>query len=235
MTQPETTTEPSRTPVLRWLVLGALILATLVLGFMYLEPFKAWVGTLGAWGPLVFVVGYAVAVVGFVPGAALTLAAGAIFGVVAGTAYVFIAATVGSCAAFLIARYLARAAIEKRIEGNPKFAAVDHAIAGEGLKITFLLRLSPAFPFVLLNYALGLTRVSFADYAIASIGMLPGTLLYVYLGSLAGLAASGSVAGEGGMLRQVFFFGGLVATVLVTVLITRTAKRALDAATAEQE
>ena len=91
---------------------------------------------------------------------------GAIFGVIAGTAYVFIAATIGACGAFLVARYFVRKSIEARLAGNEKFAAIDRAIAGEGRKITFLLRLSPVFPFNLLNYALGLTRVGFADSAI---------------------------------------------------------------------
>src|SRR5262249_36543250 len=145
---------------------------------------------LGAWGPIVFIVGYAVATVAFVPGSVLTLAAGAIFGLAPGVVYVFIAAVLGSTAAFLVSRYVARQVIERRLKDNPRFAAIDRAVGAQGRKIVFLLRLSPVFPFNLLNYALGLTQVRFADYLIASIGMLPGTLLFVYYGKLAGDVAA---------------------------------------------
>ena len=182
----------------KWLRIAAVILAAaglLLLGRAlggYVEPFRQRVEGLGVLGPVVFVLGYAAAVVAFVPGSALTLAAGAIFGVAKGTAVVFVAALLGSGAAFLIARYFARSAVERRIAGNVQFAAIDRAIGREGRKIAFLLRLSPAIPFTLLNYALGLTRIRFADALLASVGMLPGTLLYVYLGSVAGDAASAS-------------------------------------------
>jgi uncharacterized membrane protein YdjX (TVP38/TMEM64 family) len=199
-----------------------------------IDAFEAFVQGLGWWGPVVFVLGYAVGVVGFVPGSALTLAAGAIFGLGSGVAYVFTAAVLGSTASFLIARYLARAAVERRIAGNPRFAAIDRAIGRDGLKITLLLRLSPAFPFSLLNYVLGLTRVSLRDYLIAAAGMLPGTVLYVYTGKLAAdvaSAAAGGAAPEGA--RALLLGIGLLATAAVTVLITRVARRALAEATGE--
>jgi uncharacterized membrane protein YdjX (TVP38/TMEM64 family) len=197
--------------------------------------FAAWVKGLGFWGPAVFVAGYALAVVAFVPASLMTLAAGAIFGVAAGTLYVFAAATLGSCLAFLVSRYLARAAIERRLAGNPRFAAIDRAIGAEGRKIVLLLRLSPAFPFNLLNYALGLTRVRFADYAIASVGMLPGTLLYVYLGRVVGdlAALAGGVRPERGPGQNLLLGVGLLATAVATALITRIARRALADATGE--
>lgn len=198
----------------------------------YVEPFRAWVADLGAVGPAVFALVYAAAVVAFVPGSALTLAAGAIFGVATGAITVFVAAVVGSCAAFLIARYLARSAVEARIAKNEKFAAVDRAIGREGRKIAFLLRLSPAIPFTLLNYALGLTRVSFRDYLLASLGMIPGTLLYVYLGAVAGDAASAS-AGNAEVWQTVLKAVGLVATAAVTIYVTVLARRALREATGE--
>lgn len=195
----------------------------------YLPQFAAWVNGLGVWGPLVFILGYAAAVVAFVPGSVLTLAAGAIFGLGAGVAYVFVAAVLGSSAAFLIARYLARGAVERRLAGTPRFAAIDRAVGTQGRKIVFLLRLSPAFPFTLLNYALGLTRVRFADYVLASVGMLPGTLLYVYYGKLAGdvaaLAGGATVAKGPGYYALLAL--GLAATIAVTAVVTRTARRAL--------
>jgi uncharacterized membrane protein YdjX (TVP38/TMEM64 family) len=198
----------------------------------YVEPFRHAVQGLGVWGPVVFVLGYALAVVAFVPGSALTLAAGAIFGVARGTALVFVAAVLGSSAAFLIARYLARGAVERRLAGNPQFAAIDRAIGREGRKIAFLLRLSPAIPFTLLNYALGLTRVRFGDALLASLGMLPGTLLYVYLGSVAGDAASAS-AGGAELGQTAVKAIGLAATAAVTVYVTLLARRALREATGD--
>jgi uncharacterized membrane protein YdjX (TVP38/TMEM64 family) len=201
----------------------------------YIPAFQQWVEGLGAFGPIAFILGYALAVVAFIPGSALTLASGAIFGVAKGTLLVFAAALLGSTAAFLIARHGARAAIEKRIAGDPRFAAIDRAIGGEGRKIVFLLRLSPIFPFNLLNYGLGLTRVRLLDYVIAGAGMLPGTLLYVYLGSAAGqaVAAAGGAAPGRSPAEWALFGVGLAATVLVTVTVTRIARRALRDATGQ--
>ena len=229
----------TRSPALRWLALFAGAVALVWLGRAAggeLSAFVTWVRTLGALAPLVFIAVYAVGVVAFVPGSVLTLAGGALFGVVAGTAYVFVAASLGACAAFGLARTVARGAIERRVAASPRFAAIDRAIAADGRRITFLLRLSPVFPFTLLNYALGLTRVRFADYALACLGMLPGTLLYVYLGSLAGdlaALASGATPARGGWLERGFFVVGLGVTAFVTVLITRTARRALREATGD--
>lgn len=195
----------------------------------YVPRFAEWVDGLGALGPLVFILGYAVAVVAFVPGSLLTLAAGAIFGLAEGTIYVFLAATLGATGAFLIARYAARATIERRVKGDPRFAAIDRAIGQEGRKIAFLLRLSPVFPFNLLNYALGLTKVGLGDYLVACLGMLPGTLLYVYTGKLAGdvAAVSGGAAPERGVGYWTLLVVGLLATAGVTVYVTRLARRAL--------
>jgi len=115
-------------------------------------------------------------------GSALTLGAGILFGVLRGSIIVSIAATLGATAAFLIARYVAREWVARKIAAHPKFAAVDQAVASEGWKMVGLIRLSPIFPFSLMNYAFGLTRVSLRDYFFASwIGMLPGTVMYVPL------------------------------------------------------
>jgi uncharacterized membrane protein YdjX (TVP38/TMEM64 family) len=200
-----------------------------------LPRFAAWVDGLGVWGPAVFIFGYVVAAVAFVPASLLTLAAGAIFGLTRGAAYVFVAAVLASSIAFLIARHLARHAIERRVAGNPRFAAVDRAVGAQGRKIVFLLRMSPVFPFNLLNYGLGLTRVRFVDYVVASLGMIPGTLLYVYYGKLAGDVATlaGGVAVEKGAGYWAVLVLGLVATVVVTTIVTRIARRALAEATGE--
>src|SRR5215210_6972865 len=195
----------------------------------YVLQFAEWVDGLGAWGPVVFILGYAVAAVAFIPGSLLTLAAGIIFGLAKGTVYTLIGATLGASLAFLVARYVARGRIERRIEGNARFAALDRAVGREGFKIVALLRLSPIFPFNLLNYALGLTKVRFLDYLLASIAMLPGTLLYVYYGKAAGslAAVAGGVKAERGAEYWLTLGIGLVATIAVTTVITRLAGRAL--------
>jgi len=149
-----------------------------------------WIGKLGPWGPVIFVGIYVVATVFFIPGSVLTLGAGAVFGVGFGSVCVSISATLGATAAFLVGRYLARDAIARKIEKNEKFAAIDRAVADEGWKIVLLTRLSPLFPYTLLNYAFGLTRVRLGHYVLASwIGMVPGTVMYVYLGSLINVSA----------------------------------------------
>jgi uncharacterized membrane protein YdjX (TVP38/TMEM64 family) len=214
--------------------LGALIALGRVAGG-YIPAFQAWVEGLGPLGPIAFVVGYAVAVIAFIPGSALTLAGGAVFGVAQGTLLVFVAALLGSTGAFLVARHLARDAIERRIAGDDRFAAIDRAIGGQGRKIVLLLRLSPIFPFNLLNYGLGLTRVSLVDYVTAGVGMLPGTLLYVYLGSAASqaVAAAGGAAPGRTPAEWALFGVGLLATAVVTVSVTRIARRALREATGQ--
>jgi uncharacterized membrane protein YdjX (TVP38/TMEM64 family) len=206
----------------------AVVAAVLGAIFYYRGPIRAevqalaeWVETLGPLGPLVFIALYVAAAVAFVPGSILTVSAGAIFGVLAGTVYVFIGATIAACISFALARGVLRKGIERRLENNPRLGAIDRAIAAEGRKIVFLLRLSPLFPFSLGNYALGLTRVRFADYALACLGMLPWTFVYVYLGSLAGDLALG------------WKVVGLVITGVGVFLAARLAKNALDRATAE--
>jgi uncharacterized membrane protein YdjX (TVP38/TMEM64 family) len=177
---------------------------------------------------------YAVACVAFVPASLLTLAAGALFGVVKGTIFVMLGATIGALGAFLIARYVARDWVAGRVLKDARFASIDAAIAEQGRKVVFLLRLSPVIPFNVLNYALGLTRVRVADYVLASAGMLPGTVLYVYSGKLAGVVAGAADAGappKGPAFYAVLGLG-LAATAAVTVLITRVARKALADATA---
>ncbi len=183
-----------------------------------------WIANLGLSGPIVFLVLYVLACVCFVPGSVLTLGAGALFGVVKGTIMVSLSATLGATAALLVGRYLARDWVARKIEKNPQFRAVDRAVAEKGWKIVLLTRLSPAFPFNLLNYAFGLTHIGLRDYLLASwIGTLPGTILYVYIGSLAQAGARHTTAAEWA-LRAV----GLLATLAVTVVLTRVAKKALS-------
>jgi uncharacterized membrane protein YdjX (TVP38/TMEM64 family) len=161
--------------------------------------------------------------------------AGLLFGVVWGSVYVFVASTAGAILAFWIGRYLLRDWVAKKIDGNAKFQAIDTAVGQSGFKIVLLTRLSPAFPFNLLNYAYGVTGVSLRDYSLASIGMIPATILYVYIGSLAGsiatLGTNTKVSDPKIQLAAQVL--GLVATIVVTVYITRLAQKALAETIAE--
>ncbi|MCH9649492.1 MAG: TVP38/TMEM64 family protein [Deltaproteobacteria bacterium] len=189
-----------------------------------------WVEAQGKWGPIVFILGYVLAALIMIPGSLLTASAGFVFGLAKGTLVVAIASTLGACLAFVIGRYLARRVIEKKIATLPRFAAVDRAVGREGLKIVSLLRLSPVFPFSLLNYGLGLTGVRFRDYLVACLAMLPGSFLYVYYGVTAKNLADLAGGGAKGTGHWLFLGLGLAATVAVTAVITRLAKRALKEA-----
>jgi uncharacterized membrane protein YdjX (TVP38/TMEM64 family) len=231
---PQSSPSKSRGKLILYAVIGLALLAAVLLGGRqiagYIPRFAEWVASLGVWGPVVFILGYAIAAIAFVPGSLLTLAAGIIFGLAQGTIYTLIGATLGASGSFLIARYLARRRIEQKIAGNAKFAAIDQAVGREGFKIVALLRLSPVFPFNLLNYALGLTKVPFLQYLVACLAMLPGTLLYVYygkaLGSLAALASGGPKTQKGPEF-WIFLGIGLLATLVVTTFVTRLAGKAL--------
>jgi uncharacterized membrane protein YdjX (TVP38/TMEM64 family) len=226
----------------RWLklILMAIsgLLALLVLSQLpiqaYLQQALAWVQSLGSWGAIAFVLIYALATVLFLPGSLLTLGGGALFGLVWGTVWVFSGAMLGATLAFLVGRYGARAWVQQKIAGNTQFQAIDAAVAQQGKKIVLLTRLSPVFPFNLLNYAFGLTQVSLFDYVVGSLGMFPGTVMYVYIGSLAGSLASLGAASQSNIppaaqqLRLGLQILGLVATVGVTLYITRIARKALD-------
>jgi len=190
-----------------------------------------WVRGAGLTGVSVYFATYVAAAVLLLPGSVLTLGAGFIYGPLRGTLLVSPASVAGATLAFFLGRSLARDWIAARVAKNAKFATMDEAVGKNGFKLVLLLRLSPVFPFSVLNYALGLTRVSARDYILGSfLGMLPGTFLYVYLGSLITNAAQ-LLSGHrpsGGVWQQILFWGGLVATVLVTTIITRIAKQALN-------
>lgn len=204
----------------------------------YLQQFLEWTKDIGPLGYVIFIAAYILATVLFLPGSILTLGAGAIFGLGGGFIAVSAGSTLGAAAAFLVGRFLARDAIAGKVEGNQRFAAIDRAVGREGFKIVFLTRLSPIFPFNLLNYAYGLTKVKFGPYVLASwIGMIPGTLMYVYLGAAAGAVAAAAAGGEGsdaGVMGLVLKLVGLAATIVVTIYVTRIARRALADATDEQ-
>lgn len=224
--------------IARWIdVASAVVLVACLLILARLLPFEqavlalqSGVGRLGAFGPLVFAGAYILAGLLFLPGSALTIAAGAVFGLLWGTAIVSVASTTTAALAFLVARYLARARVERAAQRYRRFAAIDQAIGRGGWKIVALLRLSPAVPYSLGNYLYGLTPIQFLPYVLASWAfMLPGTFLYVYIGHLgaAGVKAAGGGADALGWGRAALLAAGLAATVVVTVYVTRLARRAL--------
>jgi len=192
-----------------------------------LRSFQGWVVGLGPLGWLLYALVYAVCCVLFVPASILTLGAGALYGLGTGVAIVLAGATLGATLSFLLAKSILRKKIEKMTAGNAKFTALDRAIAKEGAKIVFLVRLSPVFPFTYINYAFGLTGVRTLPYVLASfVGMIPGTFAYVYLGAAARTAASGEVDAT----RKALQIGGAVVAVVVSLFVARVAAKAIRSA-----
>jgi uncharacterized membrane protein YdjX (TVP38/TMEM64 family) len=193
----------------------------------WIRAFIGWVQQLGPLGVIVFILAYALATVLFLPGWIFTVSAGLIYGVFVGTLVALTGAIIGATLAFLIARYLLRRNIEEWTRKNPRFRAIDEAIGKNGWKIVGLLRLSPLIPFNLSNYFYGITSISFGAYvAVSAVGMIPGTLLYAYLGAIGQAGISGGTA-QHSKWQYVLLAVGLVATIAVTVLVSRIAKNAL--------
>ncbi len=221
-----------------WLGLGlglALLLALLLrpgsLGYLLYRALL-WVQDQGAVGVIAYIGIYNLATVLFVPGALLTLGGGALYGVLWGSVYALGAATLGATMAFAIGRYLARGAVCRRLRSHPHFQALDVAVTRSGFKIVLLTRLSPILPFNLLNYAYGVTNVSLKHYLLGSLGMVPGTVMYVYLGALAGdIATLGSqphLTPEAQLIQGLLHTLGLVATAAATLAISRHAQHTLQ-------
>ncbi len=194
----------------------------------WLKYFLDWTKGLGPLGPVVLAGVYILACVLFLPGSVLTLGAGAAFGFVKGFLAVSVGSVLGAAAAFLVGRFLARDWVAAKIAENPKLKALDEAVAREGKKIVFLTRLSPVFPFNLLNFFYGVTRISLGDYMLASwIGMMPGTIVYVLIGT-ATRGFAEAATGETDPLKNALLVVGVVATLLVTGYVSKLAKQALN-------
>ena len=197
----------------------------------WLTNFNDWVGQMGVAGIFIFIVVYAVATVLLAPGAILTIGAGFAFGLWKGFLAVSAGATLGAALAFLVARFIARDKIEAITQRNEKFRNIDEAVGKQGVKLIFLLRLTPVIPFNFSNYFYGLTGVKFWPYVFASwIGMMPGTFLYVYIGTAgkaAVAAAAGGAAVKHGWQYWTFLVIGFAATVTVTIWVTKIARDAL--------
>lgn len=220
----------------RRIVIAVLLLVALGAALVLL-PVREWLAAVLEWSAahreiawVLFVALYVVATVALAPGLILTVAAGALFGLAQGVVLVSLSSVLGATAAFFVGRTVARQWVGEKIRRWPRFAALDRALAERGFWIVLLTRLSPVFPFNLLNYAYGVSSVRPRDYVLGSwIGMFPATVLYVYAGSAAASltqALAGAVdTGAGG---RVLLWGGLAATLVVTVLVTRRARRALE-------
>ncbi len=204
---------------------------------LFLLPVGGWIAALAEWargagvaGALGFAAIYAFATVLLLPGSLFTLGAGLVWGPLLGVLVAWPAATLGAILSFVAGRTIARGAVSRAAARRPRLAAVEEAISRDGFRIVLLLRLSPLFPFNLVNYASALTPVRLRDFAVATaVGIVPGSFLYAYLGSVLGSAAA-LAAGErpdAGAAGQVLFWGGLAATAAVTAIVTRTARRAL--------
>jgi uncharacterized membrane protein YdjX (TVP38/TMEM64 family) len=193
-----------------------------------LEDFQLWVHGLGALGYVIYALVYALCCVLLIPASALTIGAGALFGFVAGSIVVVTGATLGAMAAFLLARTALRGRIERKMAASPRLAAVDRAIAREGTKIMLLMRISGFPPFTWINYALGLTAVSFRSYAWTTfLGMIPGALAFTY----AGVAGAAAVSGEG---NRVTLAASAAGAIVVVIYVGRIASRAIRRAGVEQ-
>jgi len=203
-------------------------------GFLFLPvrewfmQFEGYVKSLGSIGPIAVAVAYVISTVLFIPGSALTIGSGTLFGLKTGFLVVLVGANVGALCGFLLARTLLREKVARWADANPKFRSLDRAIGRQGLKMVFLIRLSPVFPFSLLNYLLGLTAVKTGAYALGNLlGMLPGILLYVYIGAAARDALTGQMAASASIFQQILKYVGLVATIAVVVVVTRIARNAM--------
>ena len=219
--------------ILKLIAAIALLIALLLFGrevATRIPTFVTWVQTLGVWGPLAFVLGYGVAALVLAPAVLLTLAAGALWGFLRGVIYVALGASFGAALAFLAARYIVRQYVEAYVNRHPRLAAIDRAVEAEGVRLVFLLRLSPLVPYVLLNYVLGISRVRFRDYMIGWTGQLPLIAAYVYAGKAAGdlaTLAAGAATPRGATYYWLLALG-LASTALATALVTRAAARAVE-------
>ena len=180
-------------------------------------------------GMVAFVPLYALWVTLLLPGVWASMLAGVLYGTWLGSGVVFVGACLGAVVVFLLGRSVLRGWARRRLEQLPKLQAVERAVSKEGLKLVLLTRLSPAFPFSLLNLAYGLSEVSLRDYSLGLIGILPGTILFCALGALAGdVARFGEVlGGEADGFTWGLRVVGVLATVAVVWLVSRAARQAL--------
>ena len=221
--------QPMRQRALLFIVVSIIVAVSLWVFLAHRSALPDAIRRGGAWSPVIYIACYVVLTAAFVPAGALTLLGGAIFGVLEGATLAFAGAMIASWVAFLSARYLARGMVQSRIERTPRLAHIVEAVSHQGRRVVFLLRLSPVIPFSLVNVSSGITNIRFVDFALAGVGMIPVSLLYAYYG-----AALGEVVALSGRehpadtMHCVFLALGLIATLVVTIIVGRIAKRSLD-------
>ncbi len=203
-------------PIVAGLAAGQLLLP-------WIPRFGEFVQSMGVWAPIVFVAVYIAGIVLMMPVFLLIMVGGAVFGIVQGTLLAMLSALVGGTLAFLIGRHFAREQVAKRVASHPVLSSIDRVIGEDGMKLVFLLRLSPAVPFVLSNYTLGVTRVRLRDFVLGTFGLVPIVAMYAAFGSAAGaVTADGRPA-----VSPLVMAAGVVATVVLGLLLARIVQRAL--------
>jgi len=226
------------------LIILLVIIAALIVGIVvfkiqkYIPVALNYIAKLGVWGGVIFVAIYVVATVCFIPGSLLTLGGGFVFKLKWGVFLVWLGATIGATLAFLLGRTALRSWIAEKVQQYPRFRAVDAAVNKRGWVIVLLLRLTPILPFNLLNYALALTDVKFLQYFLpTAFGMIPGTTLYVYFGSLASDIADIAAGHVGPSLtvQIIIWVASGVGIIVTVVVITIFAKREMNKALAEED
>lgn len=217
------------------IALVVIALAAIVVAFrllpvaQWLTAFRTWVSGLGFAGYVLYALVYAACVVLFIPASILTLGAGATFGVIRGTIVVVIGATLGATLAFIVARTIARKRVEAMAANDRRFRALDRAITSEGAKIVLLVRLAVVFPFTYSNYVFGLTGVRVMPYALATfIGIIPGSIAFVYIGAAAAAATAGTV-------KIVVYVVGAVVALIASAFVGRVAVKAIHRAGIDEE
>jgi uncharacterized membrane protein YdjX (TVP38/TMEM64 family) len=196
----------------------------------WLTPVVLNLSQLGAWGPVLFILLYVAAAVTLAPAFFLTVAAGAMFGVWRGSLIVFIGASLGASAVYVLGVPMSRSRLMARLTRDRRVAAVRDAVRGEGAWVMFLLRLSPLVPYNILNYALALSGARYWDFAIALLGMIPAIIMYTYYGKVVGdvAALAAGVAPPRGPEYYALLVVGLIAIIVSTTMITRAARRAVE-------
>src|SRR5262245_31469257 len=224
----------------RVILLVTLLIAVIV-GFFFLPPrqwlieLEGYVQSLGTFGPVVVALAYVLCTVLLIPASIITVGAGTLFGLKTGFIVVIVGANLGAFCSFLLARTFLREKVARWARENSKFHFLDEAIGRQGFKMVLLTRLSPIFPFILLNYFLGLTAVRTGAYVTANfLGMLPAMFLLVYVGVAARDAIGGPTEASADFYQQIFKYVGLLATIGVVIIVTRIARRALREAEQNQ-
>ncbi|HXI14292.1 MAG TPA: TVP38/TMEM64 family protein [Thermoanaerobaculia bacterium] len=233
-----TTSAPAKRRFPLKIVIALVVLVGIIILFrtlpvaQWFEQFQAYIRGVGPIGYVIYALVYAACCVLFIPASVLTLGAGAIFGLVAGTIVVVIGATLGAILSFLLARTVMRKKVEAMTEGNAKFTALDRAISKEGARIVFLIRLAPIFPFTYINYAFGLTGVRTLPFILATlVGIIPGTFAYIYIGH----AAASAAAGGADRTKTIVQIAGAVVALVVTLFVARIATKAIKKAGVDEK